>query len=132
MKDVVGISTGTIIQALRNSRFDGECFSVQEGDVSHPVEEVIVHTISLPHGNVSGVMFPGVKPGNTCPPLYQSWDALGLVGGVYAHPRLPNWYIREDTSGIVGSSRIREFLSQQFGRRLSVLETLQMIVRIYG
>lgn len=132
MKDAVEVSMGTIIQSLRNSRLDGECFSVREGDISHPVEKVIVHTISLPHGNVSGVMFPGVQSGDTCPPLYKSWNALGLVGGVYAHPRLPNWYIREDTAGIIEGSHIREFLSQQFGRNLSVLETLQMIVRIYG
>lgn len=132
MNSVAAVSMGTIIQSLRSSRLDGEIFSVHDENVSKPVEDVIVHTISLPHGNVSGVMFPGVTTGGTCPPLYRSWLPLGLVGGVYAHPRLPNWYIREDTAGIVENSRIREFLSKQFGRNLSVLETLQMIVRIYG
>jgi len=132
MKDAVEVSMGTIIQSLRNARFDGEHFVVHKDGESQPIEEVVVHTISLPHGNVSGVMVPGVPSGAECPPLYKSWSELGLIGGVYSHPRLPNWYIREDTTGIVEGSLIREFLSQQFGRQLSVLETLQMIVRIYG
>lgn len=132
MKDAVEVSLGTTLQRLRNERYSGTLFHVEESGCQYPVEKVVVHTISLEHGNVSGILFEGVNPDENCPPLYRSWSNIGLVGGVYAHPRLPNWYIREDTAGIVEGSRIREFLNQQFGRELSVVETLQMIVRIYG
>lgn len=123
---------GSILQDLRNRRLAGETFYVVENGKDYPVEDIIVHTVSLARCPASAVLMSDVDATDDVPGLFQSWKSAGIVGGVYSHHRMPNWYIREDTTGIIEDSRVRAFLQQQFERDLTVRETIQMLVRIYG
>lgn len=76
---------------------DAFAHAVREGKISMKdkirLEPVLVDTMPLRHGAITGILIGGLGPDVTAPGAYTGWANSDLAGGVYVHPRLPGWYV---------------------------------------
>lgn len=135
MEDMSGTapSVGKKIIELRNRRIAREIFCATIDGKSVEVEPIIVDCRPLIHGRVDAVIIGGFGPDKNAPPVFDGWGNSDFAGGVYAHPRFPNWYIREEFASSFRELVITRFLETEFGMVFDQpIDVLRMISRIYG
>lgn len=115
------------LNELRNRRRDGEKFNV---------EQILVDSFALVHGKLTGVLVGGFGPDKNAPPVYhRGWSESDLVGGVYAHPRIPAWYHRSEFVVKFKDLAITRFLTEELGSEFDPTNphfVLWAIMQIYG
>lgn len=135
MKDTSGVvpSVGRKITELRDLRAAKQPFLATIDGLLVEVESVIVDCRPLVHGRVDAIIIGGFGPDTVAPPAFQGWSNSDFVGGVYAHPRFPNWYIRKEFENQFKNLVITKFLEQEFSVKFEKsVDVLRMISRIYG
>lgn len=135
MEDTLSVvpSLGRKIIELRDRRAAKEIFCALIDGKSVEVEPIIVDCRPLVHGRVDVVIIGGFGPDETAPPIFDGWRNSDFAGGVYLHPRFPNWYVREAFETGFKSLVITKFLEQEFMIEFDKpVDVLRMISRIYG
>lgn len=135
MEDTSGVvpSVGRKITELRDRRSSKTAFCVVVDGKSVEVEPIIVDCRPLVHGRVDAVIIGGFGPDKCAPPAFEGWGNSDFAGGVYVHPRYPNWYIRDSFKQGFRELMITKFLEQEFGVKFNEpVDVLRMISRIYG
>lgn len=56
-------------------------------------EPVIIDSVPLRTGRVTGIIIGGLGPDATAPSLYRAWSNSDFAGGIYQHPTRPCWYV---------------------------------------
>lgn len=116
-----------LLNDLRERRRAGEIF---------PVEPILVSSFGLIHGKLTSVYIGGFGPDEHAPPVYPaSGTASDLVGGVYLHPRIPAWYIREEFADRCHDLKITAFLKDLLGPDHKLADAhavLWAIMQVYG
>lgn len=117
----------SILNGLRDRRRAGEIF---------PVEPILVSSFGLTHGKLTSIYIGGFGPDLSAPAAYPaSGTASDLVGGVYLHPRIPAWYVREEFSARFEELQVTAFLREQLGPDLNLADArsiLWAIMQVYG